>query len=201
MLNIDNQSFNSRFLLGTAGYPSVDILSQSIAQSETEIITVSLTRAKFNTTENQFFNFLNNSKCKLLPNTAGCFSAQDAIDTALLAQEVFGTNWIKLEVIGDDYTLNPNSIELLKATETLIALGFVVFPYCIDDIVICNELVNLGCKILMPMGSPIGSGQGLLNLYNLTTLRNKFPDIILIVDSGIGRPSDATQIMELGYDA
>ena len=147
MFNIDNQSFNSRFILGTAGYPSIDILSQSITQSQTEIITVSLTRAKFNTNDNQFFTFLNNSKCKLLPNTAGCFSAKDAIDTAILAQEVFGTNWIKLEVIGDDYTLNPNSIELLTATEALLDLGFIVFPYCIDDVVICNELINIGLSL------------------------------------------------------
>ena len=135
-----------------------------------------------------------------MPNTAGCYSAKEVINTAKLAREIFDTRWIKLEVIADDFTLQPNSLELLKATEALIKDGFEIFPYCTDDINICKELVNLGCKILMPMASPIGSGQGLLNKFNLLRLRDRFPNISLIIDAGIGRPSDAVEALEIGYD-
>lgn len=200
MWKIANTEVESRFLLGTAGYPSLDILSNSIINSKTQIITVSLTRTKFNNSDNYFFKKIAEFNCNLLPNTAGCYNAKEAINTALLAREVFKTNWIKLEVIGDDYTLQPNSIELLKAADELINKGFIVFPYCIDDLFICQELVNLGCNILMPMASPIGSGQGLLNEYNLKLLRDRFPEINLIIDAGIGCPSDAAKAMEFGYD-
>lgn len=200
MWQLTNTQLNSRFLIGSAGYPSLQILNEALANSEAQIITVSLTRAKFDTNDNQFFNLIAESSCHILPNTAGCYSAKEAISTAHLAREVFKTNWIKLEVIGDDYTLHPNSIELLKATEVLIKDGFTIFPYCSDDVIICKELVNLGCEILMPMGAPIGSGQGLLNPFNLSLLRNTFPKINLIIDAGIGKPSHALQAMELGFD-
>jgi thiazole synthase len=200
MWNIANKSLTSRFLLGTAGYSSLQTLQKAIAVSQTEIITVSLTRAKFNNQDNQFFELLGNFNCNLLPNTAGCYSAKEAINTAKLAQEIFNTNWVKLEVIGDDYTLQPHSLELIKATEGLVSEGFTVFPYCTDDVLICQELVNLGCTILMPMAAPIGSGQGLLNQYNLRLLRDRFPEINLIIDAGIGKPSHATEAMELGFD-
>ena len=200
MWQLANTQLKSRFLIGSATYPSLQILNDAITGSESEIITVSLTRAKFNVSDNQFFNLLTNMPCHLLPNTAGCSSAKEAISTARLAREVFKTNWIKLEVIGDDYTLHPNSIELIKATEVLIKDGFTVFPYCSDDVIICKELVNLGCEILMPMAAPIGSGQGLLNPFNLSLLRSSFPNINLIIDAGIGKPSHAVAAMELGFD-
>ena len=200
MWQIGNKQVSSRFLLGSAAYPSLQLMNESIKISGTEIITVSLTRAKFNSKDNQFFDNISHLNCNLLPNTAGCYSAKEAISTAKLAREIFNTNWIKLEVIGDDYTLQPNSLELLKATEMLINDDFIIFPYCTDDIIICQELVNLGCTILMPMGSPIGSGQGLLNSYNLKLLRDRFANINLIIDAGIGKPSHAAQAMELGFD-
>lgn len=200
MWQIADIELKNRFLLGTAGYPSIQILQEAIIQAQTEVITVSLTRTKLDSQNNQFFTLLANLPCHLLPNTAGCYSAAEAVNTAHLAREVFATNWIKLEVIGDDYTLQPNSLELIKATEILLRAGFIVFPYCTDDVIICQELVNLGCKILMPMASPIGSAQGLLNPFNLILLRERFPDIALIIDAGIGKPSHAALAMELGYD-
>ncbi len=200
MLTIAGVQLESRFLLGSANYPSPQILQKSIEASSTEIITVSIKRQSPGGSTNPFWDLLRQSNCHLLPNTAGCFSASDAITTAKMSQELFNTNWIKLEVIGDDYTLAPNPFELIKATETLIKEGFVVFPYCSDDLVLCQELVNLGCKVLMPWGSMIGSGRGLQNPYALELLRERFPDIVLIVDAGIGRPSHALSAMEYGYD-
>ncbi len=200
MWHIANVELTSRFLLGTAGYPSINILHESITNAQTQIITVSLTRTKLDSANNRFFELLSSLNCHFLPNTAGCYTAKEAVNTAYLAREIFKTNWIKLEVIGDDYTLQPNSLELIKACEILLKDGFIVFPYCTDDVIICRELVNQGCEILMPMASPIGSGQGLLNRFNLSLLRDKFPDINLIIDAGIGKPSHATQAMELGYD-
>ena len=195
-----NTTLTNRLLLGSAGYPSLQILEAAVQKAQVEVITVSLTRAKFDNQDNQFFNLLSKLPCQILPNTAGCYSATEAINTAYLAREIFNTNWIKLEVIGDDYTLQPNSLELLKATKQLVNDGFIVFPYCTDDLIICQELVNLGCSILMPMASPIGSGQGLLNPYNLSLLRDRFTDVNLIIDAGIGKPSDAALAMELGFD-
>lgn len=200
MWNIADKSLTSRFLLGTAGYSSLHSLQEAIEISQTEVITVSLTRIKLDGQDNQFIQVLANQNCNLLPNTAGCYSASEAVNTAKLAREIFNTSWIKLEVIGDDYTLQPHSLELLKAAAVLIKDGFIVFPYCTDDVLICQELVNLGCTVLMPMASPIGSGQGLLNQYNLRLLRDRFPDTNLIIDAGIGRPSHATEAMELGFD-
>lgn len=200
-MQIDKLTLNSRFFMGTANYPSLQILQEAIIAADTEVITVSLTRAKFDAKDNKFFELLGKLPCRVLPNTAGCYSAKDAINTACLAREVFNTQWIKLEVIADDYTLQPNSLELLKAAEVLIGEGFTVFPFCTDDVFICQKLVELGCQILMPMAAPIGSGQGLLNPFNLKLLRDRFADVILIIDAGIGRPSHAALAMELGYDA
>ena len=193
-------NLNSRFLLGTAAYPSLEILTNAIKNSATEMITVSLTRSKFNHQDNHFFNAISQLNCHLLPNTAGCYFAKDAVNTAKLAREIFKTSRIKLEIIGDDYTLQPNLLQLLKATEELIKDGFIVFPYCTDDLMLCQELYKLGCQILMPMASPIGSGQGILNQYNLRLLRERLPECTLIIDAGIGSPSDAALAMELGFD-
>jgi thiazole synthase len=137
----------------------------------------------------------------LLPNTAGCRTASEAVTLARMARELYGTHWIKLEVVGDEHTLQPDPYELVEAARTLAKDGFEVFPYCMDDIVSCQRLLDVGCRILMPWGAPIGSGQGLLNPTALRTLRARFPDVPLVVDAGIGSPKDAVQSMELGYDA
>lgn len=192
---------SSRMLLGTALYPSLEIMHQSILASETNVITVSLKRQLQNTnTDHSFWKTIQSLGCHLLPNTAGCRNAVDAVTTAEMARELFNTHWIKLEVIGDEYNLQPDPFELLKATEILIKKGFEVFPYCTDDLVLCQRLVDLGCRIIMPWGSPIGSGKGLMNPYALETLRARLPDVTLIVDAGIGKPSHAVHAMELGFD-
>jgi thiazole synthase len=141
------------------------------------------------------------SGARLLPNTAGCRSARDAVNLAKMAREMFDTHWIKLEVIGDEYTLQPDPFELVDAARQLVRDGFEVLPYCTDDLVSCQRLLDAGCKVLMPWGAPIGSGQGLLNPTALRTLRARLPDVTLVVDAGIGSPRDAVQAMELGFDA
>ncbi len=202
MWSIVDKKCRSRLLLGTALYPSPDIMRQAITASASEIITVSLKRELPNAKEkNDYWNFIKQTGCHLLPNTAGCRNAKEAITVANMAREIFETNWIKLEIVGDDYTLQPNSLALVSAAQELNSQGFKVFPYCTDDLVICSELVNVGCRILMPWASPIGSGKGIINPYALKLLRARFTDIQLIVDAGIGVPSDALQAMELGYDA
>jgi len=197
---IDNKQFTSRLFLGTALYPSPAVMQQAVKSSQTEVITVSLKRQAVNQGGQVFWNYVKELGCHLLPNTAGCRTAEEAINVAEMSREIFNTNWIKLEVIGDDYTLQPNPFELLKATQELIKRGFVVFPYCTEDLILCQKLRDAGCKILMPWGSPIGSGQGLMNIFALKTLRHRLPDITLIIDAGIGAPSDAAQAMELGFD-
>jgi thiazole synthase len=188
-------------------YDSPAVMQASIDASESQVITVSLRRqtASEGLTNNQnFFDFLQSfqqNNRHLLPNTAGCHSAKEAILMSVMARELFKTNWIKLEVIGDDYTLQPDPFQLVEAAEELISQGFEVFPYCTDDLVLCEKLISVGCKILMPWGAPIGTGKGLINPYALDLLRNRFPNIPLIVDAGIGKPSHAAQAMELGYDA
>lgn len=199
--NIGGTTLKSHFFLGTACYPSPDVMVQAIKASEAEVITVSLRRQMpGNEKQSIFWDMIRNTGCNILPNTAGCHSMKEAVVTAQMAREVFETNWIKLEVIGDDYNLQPDPFELLKTTEVLIKEGFEVFPYCTDDLVLCQRLRDAGCKILMPWGAPIGSGQGLLNPHALRTLRERLPDVRLIVDAGIGAPSDATKAMQMGFD-
>ena len=201
MLNIGNTQINSRFLLGTAQYPSPEILKTAVLSAKTEIVTVSIRRQLPNVATNPFWELLKSLKCHILPNTAGCFSAKEAIVTAKMARELFNTNWIKLEVMGDEHTLQPSPIELIKAAQVLIEDGFEIFPYCTDDLICCKELINLGCNILMPLASPIGTGKGILNPHALRLLRDRFPDKIIIIDAGIGKPSHAIQAMEYGVDA
>ena len=201
MLTIGSLELKSRLLLGTAQYPSPQILVDAIVASESQLITVSLRRQNMKTNDNGFWNLLKQSGCHFLPNTAGCYSAKEAVVTAELARELFNTNLIKLEVIGDEYTLQPNSFELVKAADTLIKKGFEVLPYCTDDIIAAQKLVDCGCRVLMPWGAPIGSGRGLINPYALTLFRERFKDYTLIVDAGIGKPSHAVMAMELGFDA
>jgi thiazole synthase len=200
--HIANTLLTSRFFLGTAGYPSPHILQQAIAASGAQVVTVGLKRQLGQPgTQNDFYALIREAGARLLPNTAGCRTAREAVALAHMARELFGTNWIKLEVVGDDYTLQPDPFELVQAATELVRAGFEVFPYCTDDLVSCQRLLDAGCRILMPWGAPIGSGQGLLNPHALRTLRARLPGVPLIVDAGIGSPRDAVQAMELGFDA
>jgi thiazole synthase len=201
MWNLANTTLSSRLLLGTACYPSLQTMQEAIVASGAAVITVSLRRqSPQEKASNPFWDSLKKLPCHILPNTAGCHQASDAITTAEMAREIFNTHWIKLEVIGDDYNLQPDPFELVKAAKALVQAGFEVFPYCTDDLVLCQRLVDCGCRILMPWASPIGSGKGIVNPYALETLRARLPDITLIVDAGIGKPSHAVQAMELGFD-
>jgi len=200
--NIGGVQLESRFFLGTAGYPSPHILQQAIAASGTQVVTVGLKRQlSAPDMPNDFFRLIQETGARLLPNTAGCRTAREAVTLAKMARELFGTHWIKLEVVGDEYTLQPDPFELVRAATELAREGFEVFPYCTDDLVTCQRLLDAGCRILMPWGAPIGSGQGLLNPSALRTLRSRLPDVPLVVDAGIGSPRDAVQAMELGFDA
>ncbi|MES3010554.1 MAG: thiazole synthase [Pseudomonadota bacterium] len=205
VFRIADTDLNSRFFLGTAGYPSPAVLQQAIAASGTEVVTVGLKRQLAlqapGTGSGDFYALVRASGARLLPNTAGCRSAREAVALAQMARELFGTHWIKLEVVGDEHTLQPDPFELLQAATELVREGFEVFPYCTDDLVSCQRLLDAGCRILMPWGAPIGSGQGLLNPWALRTLRERLPGVPLVVDAGIGSPADAVQAMELGFDA
>ena len=202
MLEFYGKKFESRLLLGTALYPSPSILADSVRSSRTQIVTVSLRRESGNQRSGQdFWTLIKDLGVAVLPNTAGCHTAREAVTTAKMAREVFGTNWIKLEVIGDHDTLQPDPFGLVEAAHILCDEGFDVFPYMNDDLVVAEKLVEAGCKVLMPWGAPIGSGRGLNNPYALKTMRAHFPDIPLVVDAGIGVPSHAATAMELGFDA
>lgn len=190
----------ARLLLGTAQYPSPAILCDAIRASGAGAVTVSLRRESAGGSGAGFWDLLRQTGARILPNTAGCHSVQEAVTTARMAREVFGTNWIKLEVIGHSDTLQPDVFGLVEAATILSQEGFEVFPYTTDDLVVGERLVAAGCRLLMPWGAPIGSGQGLRNPDALRAMRAHFPDIPLIVDAGIGRPSDAAQAMELGFD-
>lgn len=200
-MRLYGQVITSALLLGTAQYPSPATLKKAIRASGAEIITVSLRRETADGSGAGFWDILRDTNCRILPNTAGCHSAQEAVTTAMMARELFETDWIKLEVIGHVDTLQPDVFGLVKAARILCANGFKVFPYTTDDLVVGEKLIEAGCEVLMPWGSPIGSGQGLRNPDALRAMRAHFPDIPLIVDAGIGRPSDAAGAMELGVDA
>mgnify|MGYP000957788487 FL=1 len=199
--DIGGRRLRSRLLLGTARYPSLAVLQQAIAASGAEIVTVSLRRES--ATERagtRFWSTIKEMGVQVLPNTAGCKTVKEAVTTAEMGREIFETPWLKLEVIGDDYTLQPHPFLLVEAAEALCRRGFQVFPYTTEDLVVAERLVQAGCSILMPWGAPIGSGQGLNNLCALRTLRARYPDIALIVDAGIGKPSHAIVALEMGYD-
>jgi thiazole synthase len=195
----------SRFLLGTAGYSSPQVLGEAIAASQTQIVTLGLRRTLAAAGDNGFVASvqlaLREQAARLLPNTAGCRTAREAITLAHMARELFDTSWIKLEVVGDEHTLQPDPWGTLEAAAQLVKDGFAVFPYCTDDLVSCRRLLDAGCELLMPWGAPIGSGQGLINPFALRTLRERLPGVTLVVDAGIGAPSHAAQAMELGFDA
>lgn len=192
----------SRLLLGSALYPSPQIMLDAIASSKTNIVTVSLRRESSSAKSGEaFWNLIKQADVRVLPNTAGCHTVKEAVNTAYMARELFGTPWVKLEVIGNDDTLHPAVAQLVEAARILTSDGFNVFPYTTDDLSVADQLLDAGCEVLMPWGSPIGSGRGLNNRYALRTLRAHFPDIPLVVDAGIGLPSHATQALEMGYDA
>ena len=200
-LTLYGETFSSRFLLGTALYPSPQSMLDSVQSSRCEIVTMGLRRQNpAHRDGQQIWDAVKGSNCAMLPNTAGCRSPKEAINLAYMSREIFETDWIKLEVIGDDYNIQPDPFGLVEAATQLIKDGFKVFPYCTDDLVLCQRLRDAGCEVIMPWGSPIGTGQGLLNKYNLKTLRERLPDVPLIVDAGLGAPSQACEAMEMGFD-
>lgn len=212
MTNIDSWrvagvELSSRLLLGTAGYPSPSVLGEAIAASGTQVVTVGLKRALATSAEHgqEYMAIIRRALsvqgAHLLPNTAGCRTAREAIELAHMARELYDTPWIKLEVVGDEHTLAPDGHELLAAATHLVKDGFVVWPYCTDDLINGRRLLDSGCAVLMPWGAPIGSGQGLINPTALRTLRERLRDATLIVDAGIGAPSHAARAMEIGFDA
>lgn len=191
----------SRLLLGSARYPSPAMLADAVRASGTEVVTVSLRRESGGQRSGQgFWSLIRDLGVHVLPNTAGCHSAKEAVTTARMARDIFQTPWIKLEVIGDADTLQPDVFGLVEAAAELCADGFEVFPYTTEDLVVADRLLQAGCRVLMPWGAPIGSGRGLNNSFGLRALRAHFPDVPLIIDAGIGRPSHAVEAMELGFD-
>lgn len=202
MLELYGVDLESRLLLGTARYPSPDDFTQAVEQSGAQIVTVSLRRETSGSKAGgAFFELIRALNVHVLPNTAGCHSASEAVLTACMARELFGTDWIKLEVIGHHDTLQPDVFQLVEAARILSDDGFKVFPYTTDDLVVGERLLHAGCEVLMPWCAPIGSAMGPQNIHGLRAMRAEFPDIPLIVDAGIGRPSHAATVMELGFDA
>ena len=198
-LRIGDRELHSRLLLGTGGFRSLDALAAALEVSGSELVTVALRRID-PSQQGSIVDVLDRASVKLLPNTAGCFTARDAVLTAKLAREAFETDWVKLEVIGDERTLLPDAVALLEAAEELVDDGFVVLPYTNDDPILARRLEDVGCAAVMPLGSPIGSGQGLLNPYNLRLIRER-ASVPVILDAGVGTASDAALAMELGCDA
>ncbi|MDB5964860.1 MAG: thiazole synthase [Polaromonas sp.] len=195
-------SLSSRFFLGTSHYPSPQVMSDAVHASGCEVLTVGLRRLQPESGGgNSFWQRVQALGCRMLPNTAGCHTAEEAITLAQMAREIFNTTWIKLEVIGDDYTLQPDTHATLQAATVLGREGFHVFAYTTDDLVIAQKLRDAGCAAVMPWAAPIGTGRGPLNPFALETLRRRLPDTVLLVDAGLGRPSHAAQVMELGFDA
>jgi thiazole synthase len=205
-LVIAGRTLRSRLLLGTGGFPSLELLSEAIAASGSQLVTVALRRLGPPGTGGDFnhrgslVDMLAQAGVELLPNTAGCYTARDAVLTAKLAREAFATDWVKLEVIGDEDTLLPDAPELLRAAEQLVDEGFVVLPYTTDDPILARRLADIGCAAVMPLGSPIGSGMGIRNPYNIALIREAV-DVPVVLDAGIGTASDAALAMELGCDA
>jgi len=195
------EPLDSRLLLGTALYPSPDILRRAVEVARPGVLTVSLRRESGSGGAGQgFWEVVKGLGRRILPNTAGCHTAREAITTAQMARELFETDWIKLEVIANDDTLQPDVFGLVEAAGVLTRDGFKVFPYCTEDLGVAERLLGAGCQLLMPWGAPIGTARGLMNPYALRSLRAYFPDTPLIVDAGIGAPSHAAQALEMGFD-
>lgn len=188
-------------MLGTAQYPSPAILQAAFQESGASVATVSLRREGSGGAGQSFWSMIQDLSVQTLPNTAGCHSVKEAVTTAHMAREVFGTDWIKLEVIGHTDSLQPDVFALVEASRVLTEEGFKVFPYTTEDLIVGEKLLSAGCEVLMPWGAPIGSGRGLANPYALRAMRAEFPEIPLVIDAGLGLPSHAAEAMELGYDA
>ncbi len=203
MLKVYGAELKSRLFLGTAQYPSPAVLAKAVRAAGVDVVTVSLRReaAGGNWAGQDFWKLIRDLGVKVLPNTAGCHTVKEAVTTAEMAREVFGTPWIKLEVIGEEDTLQPDVFGLVEAAKILSDDGFQVFPYTTEDLVVAGKLLEAGCEILMPWGAPIGSGMGLNNVYGLRSMRAHFPGVPLVVDAGIGVPSHAARAMEIGFDA
>lgn len=201
-LTLYGEELSSRMLLGTARYPSPQIMADAVEAAGCQLVTVSLRREQARgQVGNRFLELIMGLGVHVLPNTAGCRTAKDAITTAQMARELFDSDWIKLEVIANDETLQPDLFGLVEAAEVLSKDGFKVFPYTTEDLGAAERLLIAGCQVLMPWGAPIGTGQGLNNRAALKAMRSYFPDVPLVVDAGIGAPSHAAAAMELGYDA
>ncbi|MCW2317014.1 thiazole synthase [Rhodoblastus acidophilus] len=201
-LNFYGVTLQSRLLVGTSQYPSPAILADALAASKTEVVTVSLRREAGGSRAGEgFWGLIRETGLHVLPNTAGCRTVKEAVTTAHMARELFATKWIKLEVIGDDDLLAPDPFGLVEAARILCDEGFEVFPYMTEDLLLADRLVEAGCRVLMPWAAPIGSGRGLNNVFGLRALRARYPDIPLVIDAGLGAPSQASQAFELGFDA
>jgi thiazole synthase len=199
-LVIGGKVFGSRLILGSSRYPNPEVMLEALEASGTEMVTVAVRRLNLaDSKQESILNLIDRSRFFVLPNTAGCYTAKEAVLTAQLAREALDTSWVKLEVIGDEDTLFPDVPELLKAAERLIADGFTVLPYCNDDPITCKKLMEMGCPAVMPLGAPIGSGMGIRNPYNLRIIRELI-DVPVIVDAGVGTASDVAVAMELGVD-
>jgi thiazole synthase len=201
-LTLYGQTYNSRILLGTARYESPTHLLNAIQAADPALLTVALRKQVQGGSQagESFWSILRSAGRPLLPNTAGCNTVKEAVNTALMAREVFATDLIKLEVIGDDVNLQPDPFGLVEAATELVKRGFRVLPYCTDDLVLCRRLLDVGCEVLMPWAAPIGTGQGPRNPRALRELRDRVPDVPLIVDAGLGLPSHACRVMEWGFD-
>lgn len=197
-MRIAGRQFSSRLILGTGGFPRLETLADAIRASGTEMVTVALRRID-PAARGSLVDVLDAAGVHVLPNTAGCYTARDAVLTAKLAREAFATEWVKLEVIGDERTLLPDAVELVAAAEELVDEGFVVLPYTTDDPVLAKRLEDVGCAAIMPLGSPIGSGMGINNIYNLRLIRDQ-TTLPVILDAGVGTASDAALALELGCD-
>lgn len=202
VLRIAGKEFHSRLIIGTGKYKTFQEMARAHEASGAEMVTVAVRRVNLtDRTKESLLDYIDRKKYFILPNTAGCYTADEAVRTARLAREVGLSNWIKLEVIGDEKTLFPDNFELVKATETLVKEGFVVLPYTNDDLIAARRLIDAGASAVMPLGAPIGSGLGIQNPANIRILREMITSVPLIVDAGVGTASDATVAMELGADA
>ncbi len=200
-LSIAGRVFRSRLILGTGKYETNELMINALAASGTDMVTVAVRRVNLSDrSEKSFLDFIDLNQYHLLPNTAGCYTADEAIRTAMLAREALDTNWVKLEVIGDPRTLFPDNAGLLEATRVLVKEGFIVLPYLNDDLIVARKLIDAGAAAIMPLAAPIGSGLGIQNITNLQILREQITEVPLIVDAGVGTASDATLAMELGVD-
>src|SRR5277367_6588434 len=199
--SIAGREFRSRLIVGTGKYRSFPEMQRCHEASGAEMVTVAVRRVNLtDRSKESLIDYIDRTKIFILPNTAGCYTADDAIRTAMLAREMGLSNWVKLEVIGDEKTLFPDNFGLLEATRVLVKEGFVVLPYTNDDLVNARRLIDAGASAVMPMGAPIGSGLGIQNITNLRIIRETITDVPLIVDAGVGTASDAAIAMELGYD-